>query len=64
MESLTTHRQRAAAERMRSAKAKFSEAAVATLRGDSDAPVLCRIALSQLEQARAELRRLGALETP
>lgn len=45
--------------RMDEAKRRFSEAARAVLDGSSDGALLTRIALSQVECARAELRRLN-----
>lgn len=56
-DSLETARQK-----MRRAKDRFREAAVAVLRGDSDAGTLAQIALDQVQAAREELRRLNELD--
>jgi hypothetical protein len=51
-----------ARHRMTKAKARFSEAAKAVLRGDHDAGTLARIALAEVETAREQLRRLADAE--
>lgn len=45
--------------RMTAAKDQFSRAALACLRGNLDAAVQVRTALSAVDQARAELRRIA-----
>lgn len=49
----------AADARMQSAKDCFSKAALACLRGATDAPARVRAALQEVDAARAELRKLA-----
>jgi hypothetical protein len=59
---VSTSRLAAAQERMREAKRRFTLACEGVLRGDSDAVTLARLALDQVEEARAALRRLTDTE--
>jgi hypothetical protein len=49
----------AADQRMESAKALFSRAALAALRGAPDAAMQVQAALAAVDQARAELRKVS-----
>jgi hypothetical protein len=48
-----------ARQKMDAAKQRFTTAAQAVLDGDPEGSLLARLALGQVEEARAELRRLN-----